>query len=920
MRANESDFYGSAAILIEFMSASPRWGYTGLVLGVAAALATWILHQARWLEAWDGVFYDPILSWTARWRDTNSNVLLLRLAREDVWPDTDAINTLSVLENLGAKAIVLNFLPSGNSREFFQQAADRRNVVFGRELRPDPDNPDILSPVAWPAAARDLDLPWGVVFLPPSLKGVYRWQHATVTSGTDSFPTLEHCAATLCNPTSTRARPTGPFLINFMGGPGSIPNVPLAQALAGELIPEMVKGKVVLVGTAGELSGLETPVCDGAERMSFLEFQGNALQTLLDGTPIRPLPWIWTLSLLTGLGLVSSLLYQRVNSAAGARLVLGLLLVSAVATAAGMWFFRLWIPLGLIVVAQAGQFALTLVFKTRMTNRSLNEMRLYALNQIKERNYPEDALLSPAFWDYVVSMISQTLEVQRMLFFERIPQTQQLLQVKCVNCRVEDLQTKERTLDTAVFSQALAKGSPVQVSGIFGGGPPEVEYLCPLVVSGEVLGMWAVGIDAAKAAAIPQMEMVLGKFSHQLANLVHQRKRATPKRSPLARLRFWLSKEREDQAYRELRRTVEMLEQYYDTLEAVLNQIGAAMIVYDPWGRVLRVNEPAQALLRAENFVPARATALDFLRVVTGRDEPQVRNLLRNVLLEGSPASMSVKLTSQGDRQFLLRVYPLSEQTPGRSRQELFNTRGIVCELVETTSLSTLASLKGVVADRLGVELRDHLAAIEMSAALLEMDSFSMAERRSVLDAIHDKTKTCVQVISECQKYLGRSVDAYAVNCYPLDSLEVLNRVCSGFAPKAAERRVTLQIEQPRLMDQVLASTADLERLFSASLELLQKDAAENTVLTIEVEDASEKSSFRFSNCGFGIPNERLQQILTSPEIPASEEFRVLREALVWVGNWAGNLEITSDVGRGYSIALHLRQFKLNAFLPRQSA
>jgi hypothetical protein len=116
-------------------------------------------------------------------------------------------------------------------------------------------------------------------------------------------------------------------------------------------------------------------------------------------------------------------------------------------------------------------------------------------------------------------------------------------------------------------------------------------------------------------------------------------------------------------------------------------------------------------------------------------------------------------------------------------------------------------------------------------------------------------------------------------------------------------------------MDQVLASTSELDRLFCATLELLLKDAAESTELTVVVEDGPDFSTFQFANCGFGIPNERLQQILTNPEIPTSEEFRTLREALVWVANWGGHLAITSEVGRGYCVVLQLRQFKLAAFL-----
>lgn len=879
-------------------------------------LAAWLLYQTGWLEAWDGMFYDRVYSWTARWRNVKPQVLLLRLARGESWSDTEALKTLDVLEGFGARAVVVNFVPHRNSREFFQQAAEFRNVMFGRELRPDPDDPDTLRLEAWPVAARDLNLPWGVMYLPASLKGVHRWQYTHVTVGTNTYPTLERRAAALCDPTLTGLSVAGPFLINFAGGPGTFPNVPMSRLLAGDLISEMVKGKVVLVGPDDSLEGLETPVCGGADTMSFLEFQGNALQTLLDGTPIRPLPWFYLLLVLVVLGLSSSLLYQQVNPVAGLRLALGFILVYGLAAIAGMGYFRSWIALGPLILAQAGQFVFTLVVRARRTSFSLNEMRLRILSQIEQRFCPQNILLSPDYWDHLALMFNQTLDISRMVFFERVPQTLQLREIKSFNCTMEDRHEKGTTLDTSMFSAALTRGSPVRVSGYFERGQtPEEEYVCPLTFGDELLGLWVVGVDPLKSIRIPQFEVVLARFSRQIARLLYHKTRAAVKRSLAARVKGWLATEKEDPVYRELRTIADMLAQYYDILDTVFSQISAATIVYDSFGRVLKANEPAFTLLQPENLVPTRATALEFLRLVTGKDDTQVHSLLRSVLLDQAPASMSVKLPAHGERQFLLQVYPLLEQKHERPGAEPFSVQGMVCELIETTSISSLSSLKGVVADRLGVELRNHLAAIEISAGLMETDSISSAERQTLLQAIHQKTSTCVHVINECQKYLGRDVDAYAIRCFPLDALEVLGQVCAEFAQKAESRRVTFKIQQPRLTAQVLASTPELPQFFTAAMELLLRDAAENTVLTIDVEDVPNSLTFRLSNCGFGIPNDRLQEILTGSEAPDTEEFQVLRQAISWVRDWEGILQITSDVGKGYSISLQLRQFPLSPFV-----
>src|ERR1041385_4928104 len=162
-----------------------------------------------------------------------------------------------------------------------------------------------------------------------------------------------------------------------------------------------------------------------------------------------------------------------------------------------------------------------------MTNLTLNEMRLRALGQIEERFCPPNILTSPEYWDYLASMINQTLEIRRMVFFERVRDTRELRAIKAFNCTFEELQTRERTLDASVFAPALAAGYPVRVSGLFkNSAAADEEYLCPLAFGGEVLGLWAVNIEADKARAVPQFEVVLLKFSQQIARSL-SRKRPT---------------------------------------------------------------------------------------------------------------------------------------------------------------------------------------------------------------------------------------------------------------------------------------------------------------------------------------------------------------------------------------------------------
>jgi signal transduction histidine kinase len=891
------------------MSATSRSGYASLVLGGVVALGVWILHQAGWLAAIDGAFYDRMLAGTVRWRAPVPQMLIVRVEHEDDLSAEGLSRLLGLLET-GAREIVFGFIPRQGTPKFFEEAAARGNVVFGRELRRDKENPEVLRLAPLPPGADNLNFPWGIVHLSSPTLGVYRWQQAYVLGGTNTLPTLEKRLARLRDPVAA-SRLSAPFLVSFAGPPGRMPNVELPRVLAGDLIPEMVKGKTVLVGLQSGLVGLDTPVCRGAETMSLLEYQANSLQTVLDGTALHPLSGTASLLLLILAGAPSLFFYHRSGMAKSARLAVGFVLVAVLISAAMLMLVQLWLPLGAILVEQGALFALTLGFKTRAAYLVLQNTRLQLLREVRERACPEP-VFSAGFWGHIASLVRQTLDVDRMLFLEVVPQTTRLNSAAAYDCSLDQLQ-QELSLQAPAFAQALASQGPLAISGLLKGKEArEAQYVCPLNCDGELVGIWVFGLDMKKVQQASDFTKLATQLSGQIACLVREKNQVAPGVSWLARLKSWLSREEQNERIQELRYAVDLLQQHHDVLDGLLTRIAAAILVYDRFGRPLYVNTPASTLLRAESFAVDRATASDLLRLLARQSDADVRDILRRVNLDGAPAAMPVRLASQEDRQYLLRLYPLTVPAARCSSVSGF-TGGLVCELIDTTVFSDLASLKGVVAERLGVELRDHLAAVEVSATLLESDDLAPDDRRSVLAAVHQKIASCIYVITECEKYLGRHVDAHAVECYPLNALELLEQVCAQLTEKANERRVSFSTDLPQLMGHVLASKAELTQLLFTALSLLINDAAENTSIRIEVENSAEVSIFRFSNSGFGIPDERLQHIITGPEPPASKDFQVIRESLQWARNWNGSLQLNSGVGTGYRVVLKLRQFQLSS-------
>jgi adenylate cyclase len=81
------------------------------------------------------------------------------------------------------------------------------------------------------------------------------------------------------------------FLINYRGGPGTYPRIPYYRLLNGEVAPETVRGKIVLVGATTPIlhDVFSTPFAS-ASSMPGVEIHAHALETLFRGIPLRQTP------------------------------------------------------------------------------------------------------------------------------------------------------------------------------------------------------------------------------------------------------------------------------------------------------------------------------------------------------------------------------------------------------------------------------------------------------------------------------------------------------------------------------------------------------------------------------------------------------------------------------------------------------
>jgi adenylate cyclase len=144
-------------------------------------------------------------------------------------------------------------------------------------------------------------------------------------------------------------------LVNFRGGPHTFPWVPYHRVVNGEVPPEQLRGKIILVGpTSPLLQDLHSTPFAEAQTMPGVEVHANVLDTLLHGDRLRPVPaWVSVvIAALLALGsawLVAEVRALRAVAVAGLAWVLLIVWTYVAFAYWNVWFRVAGVTVGLVL-------------------------------------------------------------------------------------------------------------------------------------------------------------------------------------------------------------------------------------------------------------------------------------------------------------------------------------------------------------------------------------------------------------------------------------------------------------------------------------------------------------------------------------------------------------------------------------------
>ena len=890
--------------------------YRGMYLTVLVTIVIGVASLSGVLRHAQGWWYDQFINAAPLINKVNNQVLIVEISTQAADLDeADWMLLLDTVQGLGARQVVLSELPPQVGTAFFDQLLNFNNIVVGRTLKTQINGDDILTIDAWPAVLAGSDLPFGVMALPVAHHGISRAFAARVSVDEGELPSLA-VAASQARGIAVPIPLGNEYLINFNDGRDRLPRVSATHVLDKALIPELVAGRTVLIGVASGLSvpGIHTPINRGKEPLSLLEFQGYALDTLLDGKAIRKAGPAWVFGLLLITAFASLFIYQWFNVRPGGWFTAGMLLLYWGVGWCLLHYLCIWGPVLELTLSQTFLYLLIARLKITLNESALRRLIADSSGKLHASAVPDNFYNSPEHWTQVITLVDQVLHLRRLIFLEKIKGDHRVREVKALNCSIDVIDERRRDYERTPYSTAIAEGGPILLEKTYLtllDDEEEDQYLVPLVFAGDVLGFWAFGVAPVNQAASVRFLESVAIFANQISELLYHRSRWIEQQDAQANvLGRFLRLEGGNPAYPQLRRFLELAHRRVSSMEAVFNSMDTAAIVYDLFGRVLHLNQRMEGFMRTMDLPGYELNALDLLIRLTDSDRGHARQLLREVIMENGQFQLPVTSLHGARGNYILGVRTVAcndNLVSGTDNATPFQTSGLLFELINVSQLQGVYAMKDTLVERFGQRLRAELAAIVMGSDLLLEKTVSLRDKARAASVLRKKVSGTVELINQASRYMQVKVAGEGLGMYPVDATAPLLSAMKALNEEARARDIKFSARLPEFSSLICAAPEDLDRLMRVLLEALVNDAAESTSIEVDVEERGDRVIYQLRNTGFGIPDERFQAYLFGGKNIVADEFKELHDAIDGLSACDGRVTASSEVGTGMSFNIELQ-------------
>lgn len=838
-----------------------------LLIGTASAVGLF--------NAVDGFIYDSFVRNTPSLKSANRQVVLIdvpvaRFSTNDV----DWETLIDRATGMGARQVVFTIAPTFNF-DRLARILNHKNVIVGGAINSNSNNLEdnvftsapLIGNLTFPAVSAISD----------RLFGIHRYQQYFFPVNAVSVPTLEALAARRLG---IDVPNDGQFMVNFAPLQSRLPRMTLDQVLEGGLIREIVQGRVVLFGPAlGRMHrDVVTPITAGARQVSELEYHGYALDSLLRNAAIMPL---WTGAPVVVALLMWSLCFLLVQARS---FRMGMVVVSLTAAAfSGLaWLALAWANVHVPVAAGLLVLGTTLVSvfqrKGQRQNRQLSQLVNETTLIASAYEEASNVVGSGNFWPHVMAMLDQMLPLTRAALLARSDQPGLAGLVQTLRCDRDVIQERRRDYRRTPYSIALEQNGPVVVRGYLKDEHDgEVQLLVPLSFAGQVLGFLALGVPRAQTGDMPALVRTAVIVSEHLSELMLEYSKARERDATAERWQKNLRDPR-DEAVSALSRNVRLIGRRIIILQDMVNSLDAATAVYDLFGRTLFVNARMKQSLAKAGVDGGGHTAADLLVLACAMTLDEARSVIARVVLDRHSFERTGSL---GDQPLLLMVSTLQDTAVAANAAQapLENIHGIMFQFFVSSNVAKHETRRADNISRVSGELQDVLVSLRENAPGLVQPQI-------------DRISNLVAGATENKE--GMLQDE------PVDVWHALELAVGLVRSDPRLEQVAFNIEGDRSHVTTAVPYMEFKSALAALLRLLAEDTRDPGSVTVAIGHENGHVTIEMRNNGFGMPDEKLQSMLTGPKLPQLPALRLVRQLRSTAFGEKSRFSLFSEVGSGY--------------------
>lgn len=704
----------------------------------------------------------------------------------------------------------------------------------------------------------------------------------------------------------------------------SLPNLTLSQAVKGGLIEELVANKVVLIDLDYHqgLNAFHIPGPNAASSVSLTQIQALAAETVIGDSHLRRVPILLSLGVLL-LTYAFYFFLLQLLSPKGVLLFASAALLSTYGlsvVALFHWHYLLpmveWIAVQVLTV-----FYLLGIERLREETLILN-MSASLNARLCKKVQPPSFYQSSDPWDNLHAMLDQQLNLQRSIFLTKVPKDHRVIAIHALNCAIDDIMEKRRDFQRSPYSLTLSTLKPYKLEKPYFASlqQDELQYLCPLVFGGKVLGFWALTVIPTDGWHQASFENNLIQFSREITELLYHRRsylRENVRQGGL--LRRILGLKLAQAEYQVLVTSLSMLEKRFDSLQSIFDGMSTASTLYNLFGQILYANHQMEVLVKQWQLAFYSLSAHDFLIALTALDSAQIKQRLLQVTINNVEVCLNIVYQDQ-PTHYILRIRPIEVSNDNKEEGVPFLLLGLLFEFIDISEAQQLLTMKKDLYTQYFHQMRNNLGELYLISRQLGRQ---LPPDNPLLEMLNQTLDECTKanVNIEQKLALHRSLTSTIV---PLNPYSEWKKITRSNEEAIARKHIRLVEHVPTILSMVLAEPMQLAQLLLVICELLINDSdSSDAAISLLVTDSYQTKqqankrivTMRFSNQGYGVPESHLTKLsqMDPAKLTGSDE---LLDKLFIQGDsakiWGLNLNINSVLGAGYVIELSIPAFLVN--------